>query len=900
MPKIKWNGPFLLLTASIGLWTAQATSAQNIPLEVRAAVRRCRISIHQFQKLPRQAREKILSGICPQGGGQTTQYSQYQDNSLPNQNSISQAKAHIQGVLSTARMAFEESASPSSITPKNFADMEDVQGQSQSPNSPRKPGHFQTLSFDTNHSQHPSPILTAIPINSQPSSQAPPQKPPVQKKPTPKPPRFILIPGSDWEKAANGDISPEDDPSYESEITFNDQLMNQDNQVGDTSKACRKLDLHGAGAYWVGDLGISGSIHRAILALPYANGRLAVLDSYTPAPEYHYGFVPTTISGAPLTLTLGMNTSLNTTIIRPLPQNQASACNSLLRIFNPFDAKTVFPLKAKRIEKMEIGEIWKLPVQIQIAAGPGLTPIFGPAIVGLNLLYSQTGGYGLTLRRLDKTHLRVRLRFNHAKLLNASGQTLFSMAGPMLSAIFSQEVPVVGDSLGGRNVGQGLSQLWITQLINYTTTKLGVSISWNGENQALIEFILNPENHKQMLELEKLATGGKLGTLSTLMKMYTESAKNSFKLTEKSVIKNALENAKKLESPINFLGTQESVGVSRSINFTIPIILNFSAQASHDHQQMKIFDPSGGTFKVSGTFKAFDASHGNQHGELNLPYFGALFEQDSQEGVSTFLYYDKKGRTSSPVILYTQNSGLTRNGKAPERLTKLARSFFPSYGNKKLALPLDGLIPKGDKDAYKGGSSAMTVVLDRNAISDIKSAPKSLVFASYLDAQDNRQELLSIAARAAKKGITPEALLDREIRSLYPPGKPSPEKTRRISYLHAEKDQFEQMRNLADELPYLGNPHKKSKLSLDRQAQNIRNFISGENKNGLAYGDLMKVLVRLIRPNRLAVEFVLSAKRKGGQRTQTRLYLNHKLVENKLIRRWSLAAARYLVLQTTD
>ncbi len=839
---------------------------------------------------------KVLNGICPQKRKRGIRFSEKRSS----QQSLAQTQVRIRSILSTAQTAFEENSNPSSLSPKNSADMGNAQRQSQSLNSTPKPGNLQTLSFEINNEQNPSPVLTATATPPQPGSQTPPQKPTQPKKSAPKPPRFIPIPGSDWEKSANGDISPEDDPSYESEITFNDQLMNQDNQVGDTSKACRKLDLHGAGAYWVGDLGISGSIHRAILALPYANGRLAVLDSYTPSPEYHYGFVPTTISGAPLTLTLGMNTSLNTTIIRPLPLNQASACNSLLRIFNPFDAKTVFPLKAKRIEKMEIGEIWKLPVQIQIAAGPGLTPIFGPAIVGLNLLYSQTGGYGLTLRRLDKTHLRVRLRFNHAKLLNASGQTLLSMAGPMLSAIFSQEVPVVGDSLGGRNVGQGLSQLWITQLISYTTTKLGVSISWSGENQALIEFILNPENPKQMLELQKLATGGKLGTLSTLMKMYTESAKNSFKLTEKSVIKNALANSKKLESPVNFLGTQESVGISRSINFTIPIVFNFSAQSSHDHQQMKIFDPNGGTFKVSGTFKAFDASHGNQNGELSLPYFGALFEQDSQEGVSTFLYYDKKGRASSPVILYTQNSGLTRDSKAPEHLTKLARSFFPSYGEKKLALPLNGLIPKGDKDAYKGGSSAMTVVLDRNAISDIKSAPRSLVFTSYLNAQDNRQELLSIAARAAKKGLTPEALLNREIRDLYPPGKPSPEKTRRISYLHAVRDQFEQMRKLADELPYLGNPHKKSKLNLDRQAQNIRNFISGENKNGLSYGDLMKVLVRLIKPKHLAVEFVLSAKRKGGQRNQTRLYLNHKLVENKLIRRWSLAAARYLVLQTTD
>ncbi len=878
-------------TSLVGIFFMLAPWANARVLSTKdiQAIKNCGLTLRSFKGLSSPRQDKILSGDCDSS---PTFFIRKTANNAPRHDQdLKEASHHVHNLLEKVKTAFDN---PSSSDGRIAASsLNETIGKVISISAVK--ARFSQASLS-----HAPPNQTPSSSNSQPKAQKPkPSAKPSTKPKAPKP-RFIPIPGSDWEKAANGDLSPEDDPGYESEITFNDQMMNQDNQVGDTSKACRKLDMHGAGAYWLGDLGISGSLHRAILALPYANGRLAVLDSYTPAPEYHYGFVPTTISGAPLTLTLGMNTSLNTTVIRPLPLNQASACNSLLRIFNPLDAKTVFPLKAKRIEKMEIGEIWKLPVQIQIAAGPGLTPIFGPAIVGLNLLYSQTGGYGLTLRRLDKTHLRVRLRFNHAKLLNASGQTLFSMAGPMLSAIFSQEVPVVGDSLGGRNAGQGLSQLWITQLINYTTTKLGASISWSGENQALIEFILNPENPKQMLELQKLATGGRFGTLSTLMKMYTDSAKNSFKLTEKSVIQNAVENGKKLNSPVNFLGTQESVGISRSFNFTIPIILNFSAQSSHDHQQMKIFDPAGGTFKVSGTFKAFDSSHGNQNGELSLPYFGSLFEQDFQEGVSTFLYYDKKGRASHPVILYTQNSGLTRNGKAPERLTKLARSFFPSYGDKKLALPLDGLIPKGEKDSYKGGSSAMTVVLDRNAISDIRRAPKDLIFKSYLNAQDNRQELLALTAVAAKRRTTPEALLDREIRSLYPPGKPSPEKTRRISYLHAEREQFEQMRNLAAELPYLGNPNKKSKTNLDDEAQNIRNFITGKSKNGLAYGDLMKVLVRLIKPKHLAVEFVLSAKRKGGARDQTRLYLNHKLVENRLIKRWSLAASRYLVLQTTD
>ena len=888
MPKDNhWLQNFAFALGAFFALTPGAGARVLSPKDIRA-IKACEMTPRAFESLTSSRQNEILSGNCDHHAaffiGKSLRRGPKQERGLK------EASHHVRDFLGKAKTAFDHAA-PSD---ENVAasDFNEATGKLISPAAVQT--RFSRISPD----QTP---LNANP--SSPGSQPRAQKPRSTKtpsKPKAKKPRFIPIPGSDWEKAANGDLSPEDDPGYESEITFNDQMMNQDNQVGDTSKACRKLDLHGSGAYWFGNLGISGSIHRAILALPYANGRLAVLDSYTPAPEYHYGFVPTSISGAPLTLTLGMNTSLNTTVIRPLPLNQASACNSLFRIFNPMDAKTVFPLKAKRIEKMEIGEIWKLPVQIQIAAGPGLTPIFGPAIIGLNLLYSQTGGYGLTLRRLDKTHLRVRLRFNHAKLLNASGQTLFSMAGPMLSAIFSEEVPVVGDSLGGRNVGQGLSQLWITQLINYTTTKLGVSISWSGENQALIEFILNPEDHKQMLELQKLATGGRFGTLSTLMKMYTDSAKNSFKLTEKSVIQNARQNSLRLKSPVNFLGTQESIGISRSINFTIPIIFHFSAQDSHDHQQMKIFDPSGGAFKVSGTFKAFDASHGNQNGELQLPYFGSLFEQDSQEGVSTFLYYDKKGRVSSPVILYTQNAGLTRNSKAPLRLTELARSFFPSYGNKKLALPLDGLIPKNKKDAYKGGSSAMTVVLDHNAISDIKHASKNLIFNSYLNAQDNRKELLSIAAKAAKERVTPEAFLDHKIRGLYPPGKPSPEKTRRISYLHAEKDQFEQMKNLAAELPHLGNPRGKSKINPEEETQNVRNFITGQSKNGLAYGDLMKVLVRLIKPKHLAVEFVLSAKRKGGKRDQTRLYLNHKLVENPLIKRWSLAASRYLVLQTTD
>ncbi|MFA6004279.1 MAG: hypothetical protein WC881_09445, partial [Elusimicrobiota bacterium] len=197
----------------------------------------------------------------------------------------------------------------------------------------------------------------------------------------------------------------------------------------------------------------------------------------------------------PVNLSVSMRAEGISHVIRVL--GSSGTCSELGHMANILDFKTVVPPRASRIAKMEVGELWKLPLILTAGIGPSLGAPAGMFQVSLGLARGKTEGASVTLLRLSPDQIRLRLRFDQAEIRDQVGS--FKLILPI-----EEYLKVTGD-------GTVLKKEWDNQRVRFINDFLRTELQiWRWRRvgrKVLLEFTLDPNDAQQLQSLENFLKG---------------------------------------------------------------------------------------------------------------------------------------------------------------------------------------------------------------------------------------------------------------------------------------------------------------------------------------------------------------------------------------------------------
>lgn len=717
-------------------------------------------------------------------------------------------------------------------------------------------------------------------------------------EPDPEPPATEPLPDSDWSRSRDvgGSVS-EKNPSAAEKLSFWDKVRQGALWEDMADEVCRHGQIPVSQTLRIADLlQVQPSFTRSLRRLP-AGGQ-AVVDAVRLRVGLGRSVAVADPGGLPISISGGVEVDGMSFVVRPIKERRA--CKGLLRLANLADVKLVLPLDADRFREMETGEVWKIPVRLRAWIRPGAGYGFpgGGGGVGVSFGYSREGGMNLTLKRLDKNRLRFRLRLDHAEVLDVAGEASVRIGAAdfdRYSRLGEDEFEsALGELIGGDAAFRLANRNILKPLSRYLTARFGLLVQWIEGDQALLEFILDPEDKAQMKALEKALSGGDLPVLASLWKG-TKSIARSFagsRVDRKGFKEAAAEYSERLGRPPDFSGTMHYERTQFPLWLKIPILFDYGFSSGRGRE--RIDDLEGD----SGTFRVYRAHRESRLGVFDIPFLGSLVKSDARRSVMAVAHRDDEGREREPVLVYVQQHALTRHNEGSLRdVAAEADAVLRLIGargsgtNPRTSLPPDVVL--GPAAAWEEGAeprqryydralSALTVVLGGPALREIASASADQLVRAYVNATDDYASELLRAALAAGK-VRPDGRVDYDERALA--GTPRGDER---EWLNDVRMRFEEARAIFKQLGRLKGP-------AHAQAQVWRDLMTGPYWTWPGYDRVLKVLVQLASPENVSAELVFSADEngKGKPKVHGRYLLNPAVAESGVVSAIGEAVARF-------
>ena len=643
------------------------------------------------------------------------------------------------------------------------------------------------------------------------------------------------VPGTKWVAADPGGTDDDDDVSAPDKQSF--WAYMQDHAF---DEICRQAQIPASASHRFADvIEPEGAALRYLRLLP--TGELAIIDEdrlaldlgWLPDRNWDIGRLHTSAS-----LSFGARLAGTSMVIRRLPSKKA--CDELKRIPNLKDIKLVLPLTGARIAKMKEGEIWRLPLTLQLGlGGPGGDSVRFPVTIALGA--HREGDTTVTLRRLDANTVRLRLRFEEARLLDAGGKV-------------SANIPVLMFGLPGASnfLLRALSSTLAESLDEFLAVQLDTEFHRRDGAQEALEFLLDPRDPAAMDRLARVLRGD-LSSLSLLKRTVGLAPKPTRPEDWLELVDGTLDaHERALGAKAQFGGVDRYHRGERSIGASVPFLWQYERTKSNQTDHIALEGPEGGRYDL------YRAEKRARRAYLDIPILGQMFTRNTQKDADVVVHRGADGKADGPAIVYVQQEGFVRqDGKDAREMAERADELMSLAGargngeNAATALPVDGLFPEkdGQKDPrYQRGVSALTVVLSAEAVQEILSATPQAVVA---------------ACRNAADAITPR-------------------------FFHGADYLAQAAASLAKTL---GRAAKAA--TPEAQAKAIANLLSGSAKHGLEYGKVLDVLVQLVDPLQISAEYFVDAVKAKGGETRARYLLNPDSGDQKLLEAAAEARARF-------
>ncbi|MBI5596032.1 MAG: hypothetical protein HY928_08085 [Elusimicrobia bacterium] len=598
-------------------------------------------------------------------------------------------------------------------------------------------------------------------------------------------------------------------------------------------------------------------------------------------------------------LSVGASVSGESAVIRPLGTKKS--CDEVKRLVNVFDFKAALPLSAERVARMQVGELWRIPLTLHIGAGIGAS--LGELPASISLGRGKEGRVSATLFRLSEDQVRFRLRIDKADIRNRGGEVVYSIPGAALgfpevdTIIVEQLVKLVN-----RQVARSLSR--------YLTARIGLAQPKRTGRMILIEFILDPRDQAQMTALRQLMRGD-LNALSLLWDLLSKAGRalNGDRRAEEEAGEVVDRHSQELGRRPDFVGADDYERRNSRFWFKLPILVDHENNSGRERDTVLIVDETGGQYEVHKADKR------KETGWLDVPFLGEMNKHNTQRTAQVMTYRDAAGNSKEPVAVFLRQEGFLRSGAGTARgMAEEADAITRLIGtrgngtNDGAALPVETLFPKdsltvpaadhGPRDTdtgptektYHRGISAFTLVFGRKAVEDIVSAPADVVLRSYVNA-------LGYAEQELMKRVLPLLRIEEG-------GKVSYRERDALKALGYDGWRDENASGALSELSQLAQTatgliqdlaKARAAASPEDRAKLFLEVMAGDGRAGLAYEAAMKVLVQMADPADVAGEFFVNVEkgRKGEKDVTARLLLNKDLGDGAFIGEASRNRARF-------
>lgn len=670
-------------------------------------------------------------------------------------------------------------------------------------------------------------------------------------------------PGDWWKEVPPEGGVGDSNPSAPDKIEFWDKL-----QEKAFDEFCKLIEVPVSQRFQFGpNAGTSIGYHRRLRRLP--TGNFAVLDQAKLGLSLGLAHELAQLSDIPLLMSISARLEGESFILRPLEGRKS--CEEVDRLLNPLDVKTTLPFTGERISAMALGELWRVPLTLTIGAAVGAGVEVAPSLpISISLGGSGQGRTSVSLYRMAEDKVRFRLRLDQALIYDAGGGVTASIATYQFGLPQAENILL-----------KLLTKEAARQLNRYLALALhGGSSSRQGVNTVL-EFVLDPRDPAQMEKLAKAAAGD-LGVVDQLWRIAQE-AKDQ--LTDRAAAKDDLVAARdrheaRLDSDSTFAGMDEYDRDRKSWSFRLPLLFRLGGSNGKEEDRITILDDVGGRFNV------YRADKRNERAFLDIPFLGQIYKNHRERSAQVFTYQDASGRVQEPLAVYVEQQGFLRAGEgSATALAERADELMRLAGTRgegrddRGRLPIDRIVPpvpqaersssafpssaRPEPDSYyfPRGVSSLTLAFNQKAVADILASSVELVLKAYSNALSGLAR--SMMEWALAHGKVEGGELDYDSFRLtdamgmdWHNDRGDANSARAEMSGHA-RTAMAVTRDLAK---------AAAKASADERAQAFRDLLAGKGESGLAYDEILRVVIQLVDPLDLSGEFFTFMSREGGGR----------------------------------
>ncbi len=653
-------------------------------------------------------------------------------------------------------------------------------------------------------------------------------------------------------------------------------------QQGRLNQICRGLQIDARP--WISGSnfgGVQPGIQRSLQLLP--DNQLALVDEEGLDVNLSHLFQISHIGKTAFGITLQAGLQGTSMVVRPTPTQDS--CDELKRLFKLTDVKTVLPFKASRLSAMEVGELWKIPFVLTISHAETVgvpAPVAAAQPMtdySISFGVGQTGSAIMTVYRLSQNQVRFRLRIDHARIKTAEGQII-------------ETVPALQLFSGGL-IKNEINNLAVSQLQQYLMANLSVLAQKTEGQQMLVEFILDPNNQKQMEDLARVMHGDIHELVLMAKRMTTLHSTQAAAMGDYGGLVKRQEDG--LDSAYSYDSSDLYKNKQKAFNLILPFLANWSNSWTRSQDHIVGYGAQGGQFIFYRADKAYNA------GYFNIPIKGQLVKRNDDSSVQAFVYKPKSGAETQPEAIYIQQEGfLHRSASSVREALRGINGLMETVGAKgddipdpTMAVPYEKVLAQFGKDApseYHSGTLTFALILSPKALASILSSDASSIVKSYVSTLDGVKKL-------AMEWILKHGTIGKD---------------GRISYNHFEFDDkwddylaVGQADRTSSEViePFRRAAHEivsdiariRAQSSPEAQAAAFRDLLSGHDKNGLAYREIVRVLVQLVNPVDLTGNLVMNLDGGGARKLQTQFVLKKGRPADPVLQEAGQAKARYIL-----
>ncbi len=596
---------------------------------------------------------------------------------------------------------------------------------------------------------------------------------------------------------------------------------------------CRKLKLRrdfnlGEGNWPTATLGFTRRMEADI------DGGLAILDEERLSVGWGKSYSEELGEGGPAgSIHAGATVAGRSMVIRRL--GTFNTCEEVDRLLDLTDIKLALPFTGKRIREMGRGELWRVPLTLNIGYGASVSEALGDnAVLSLGLGKSKNGAASMTLWRMtdDKARFRFRIDFVEVKSKSLG---------------ISKTLPVVEWTRGGGGAMGLVDREIEKQLRKYTNLYLNFSRAKTDGKRIVMEFVIDPRKEE---EAEAMAEALK-GNLATLLKL---AGRMSTSRTSEQETRDAYagiqDDNMQVLGPAGYAALSEYRARSQSSAINVPLIVNRTVSEVWGADKVTKYTGD------EGEFQFHNAARSPAVELFNVPFLGPIVKDIESRNVDVVTYAPKGAGHEAPFAVYIHNQAFLRLPPSAVRdgvedansVLRMAGVARTGRADATMQIPPPDLptAPEGrPEQSDQKGWVSLTMVINQKAVADALAA--------------SQDELLRAWSRSIQPSDRPMAEWLVQNGRLEN-GRLVYDQARAARELGWEEGRDHQgwLANMARRAAGLAGDVAEAAAAptYPERAEKLAKAFSQESRSGMSHVEVFRVLIQFVDPLDLSGDFI--------------------------------------------